>query len=239
MTAGWEPVRQQRTHELVLENIEQQVMAGKLHAGDRLPPERQLAPALGVSRSALREALRVLEAFGLLTAHTGRGADAGATITTDPTDAVGRMLRLHLALGSYRIEDILEARVMLERCSVTEAARHADPTQLDEAQRLLDAMVDPQLAVEDFSELDTRFHVQLARCSGNELTRTLTAAVRESIRPVILDALQGVADWAGTADTLRAEHREILRQVRAGDADAAARSVEQHIRGFHGHVVNC
>ena len=115
MSAEWRPVRQSRTHELVLERIEERVLAGELKAGDRLPPERELAPVLGVSRSALREALRVLETIGVLVAQAGRGPDAGARIVRNPDDALGRLLRLHFALGSYSLHDVLEARVVLER----------------------------------------------------------------------------------------------------------------------------
>jgi DNA-binding FadR family transcriptional regulator len=236
MTADWEPVRQPRTHELVLDRVEQQVLTGKLRAGDRLPPERQLATALGVSRAALREALRILEAFGVLVAQTGRGPGAGATVTAEPTDAVGRLLRLHLALGGYRVGDILSARIMLERSSVAEAAERAGAGALEEAAALLEAMGDPQLAPVDYNELDTRFHVELARCSGNELTCTLTAAVRESIRPLLLDALEAVTDWHATVARLNAQHSDILRLIRRGAPEKAAQAVEEHIRDFHGRL---
>jgi DNA-binding FadR family transcriptional regulator len=234
MAAEWEPIRRARTHELVLERIEEQVFSGQIHAGDRLPPERQLASTLGVSRSAIREALRVLEAFGVLVAQTGRGPDAGATITADPTDAVGRILRLHLALGSYGVGDILQARIMLERSSVSEAARRAGTADLDTARKLLDAMEDEELAAPGYNDLDTRFHIELARCSGNELTRTLTSAVRESIRPLLLLAMESAEDWGTTEAALQAEHREILRLISQGEPEKAAEAVESHIRGFHG-----
>lgn len=238
MTAEWEPIRQARTHELVLERIEEQVFSGQLHAGDRLPPERGLASALGVSRSAIREALRVLEAFGVLVAQTGRGPDAGATITVNPAGPVGRILRLHLALGSYGVGDILEARVMLERSSVSEAAQRAGTVDLGTARQLLDAMENEELTAADYNDLDTRFHIELARCSGNELTRTLTSAVRESIRPLLLRAMESAADWPGVEASLQAEHREILRLIARGEADKAADAVESHIRGFHGTLTD-
>lgn len=235
MTADWEPIRQTRAHELVLERIEQQVYSGQLHAGDRLPAERDLATALGVSRSALREALRVMEAFGVLVAQTGRGPDAGAWVTANPTDAVGRMLRLHLALGSYRVDDILEARVMLERTTVTKLAQRRD-VDLTAADQLLDAMHDDTLDRAEHNDLDTRFHIELARCSGNELTRTLTAAVRESVRPLLLDAMKDIEDWPTLRDTLFTEHRDILTLIRRGQPVKAANTIEDHIRGFHGVV---
>ncbi|NED82486.1 FCD domain-containing protein, partial [Streptomyces sp. SID11233] len=66
---------------------------------------------------------------------------------------------------------------------------------------------------------------------------TLTAAVRESVRPLILRALEAAEDWPATAAALNAEHAELLRLVRAGEATAAADLAERHIRGFHGTLV--
>ncbi|WP_225830431.1 FadR/GntR family transcriptional regulator [Streptomyces sp. NK08204] len=238
MSVEWEPVRQSRTHELVLESIEARVLAGELKAGDRLPPERELAPVLGVSRSALREALRVLETIGVLVAQSGRGPDAGARIVRHPDDALGRLLRLHFALGSYSLEDVLEARVTLERSSFQAAADHASAEELEEAETLLWRMRAPGVDVAEFNDLDTRFHVLIARSSGNQLTSTLTSAVRESVRPLILRALEAVEDWPAAAGCLNDEHAELLRLVRVGEGAAAADLVEKHIRGFHGTLVD-
>ncbi|WP_326701138.1 FCD domain-containing protein [Streptomyces sp. NBC_01754] len=238
MPVEWQPVRQSRTHELVLQSIEEQVFAGKLRAGDRLPPERELAPVFGVSRSALREALRVLETIGVLVAQPGRGPDAGARIVRNPDDALGRLLRLHFALGSYSLHDVLEARVALERSSFAAAARHAEPADLDEAESLLARMARPGIRPEEFNDLDTKFHVQIAHGSGNALTSTLTSAVRESVRTLILRALEEVDDWAATVDGLNAQHAELLELVRSGRGEAAADLVEAHIRGFHGALVD-
>lgn len=236
--AEWRPVRQSRTHELVLESIEEQVLAGELKAGDRLPPERELAPALGVSRSALREALRVMETIGVLVATAGRGPDAGARMVQNPDAALGRLLRLHVALGSYSLQDVMESRVTLERSSFEAAARSADEGQLAEAAEILERMQDPELSVGEFNDLDTQFHVHIARISGNELISTLTSAVRESVRTLILEAEEATGeDWPRTAAGLNEQHTELLRLVRAGDGARAADLVEEHIRGFHGTLV--
>ncbi|MEU5218145.1 FCD domain-containing protein [Streptomyces sp. NPDC020807] len=238
METEWRPVKQARTHELVLESIERMVLAGELKAGDRLPPERELATALGVSRSALREALRVMESTGVLVAQVGRGPDAGARIVRNPDDALGRVLRLHLALGSYGLADVLEARVLLERSSVEAAARSASAQDLDAAEALLAGMAEAGADPARFNELDTRFHVLIARGSGNALVSTLTAAVRESVRTLILRAEEGAEDWPTTAARLNAEHAELLRLIRAGEGARAAELVERHIREFHGTLVD-
>ena len=81
----WQPLPRARTYELVLDRIEEQIRSGQLSVGDRLPPERDLAAMLGVSRAAIREALRVLEAQGvLLKPQVGTGPESGSIIADTP-----------------------------------------------------------------------------------------------------------------------------------------------------------
>src|SRR5512135_147297 len=93
---GWAPVTRARTYELVLDRVEEQIASGRLRAGDRLPAERELAAALGVSRVAVREAMRVLQAMGVITQGTGSGPDAGTTLTAAPGEALTRLIRMHV-----------------------------------------------------------------------------------------------------------------------------------------------
>src|SRR5471030_201952 len=87
-TDDWAPVSRVRTYELVLQRIEAQIVSGALRAGQRLPPERELAELLGVSRPAVREALRVLEAQGVVRSQVGQGPGSGTTIERVPGDAL-------------------------------------------------------------------------------------------------------------------------------------------------------
>src|SRR4029453_17831633 len=86
-----------RTHQLVLEWIEKQLSDGQLKVGGRFPGELSLAEQLAVSRTSVREAIRVLEAMGVLRAGVGSGKDAGTVVIADPTAALGSALRLHVA----------------------------------------------------------------------------------------------------------------------------------------------
>lgn len=236
MVADWTPVPRARAYELVLQRVEEQILAGNLRVGDRLPAERQLAATLGVGRPALREALRILEAQGVLVAQAGRGPDAGAVIATQPEDALGRLLRLHLALSRYRLDEVVDTRVMLERWTVSEAAKQPDAEHLAEAERALVLMDDTQVSVESFGDLDSRFHAELALSSGNRLAGNVTAALRDSVRHLILAAFKDVPDWPSTAAKLRRQHREVFQAVTDGRADDAANAMEAHIRGFHGRL---
>ena len=89
----WSAVARRRTHELVLQSVEEQIVAGNLRVGDRLPPERDFAAQLGVSRSSVREAVRILEAQGVLTSAVGTGPDSGTVGRRAPSRFVGHRSR--------------------------------------------------------------------------------------------------------------------------------------------------
>lgn len=113
-TAQWKPLARMRTHEHVVAEIENRLMTGRLKAGDRLPPERQFAEILGVSRGAVREALRILEALGVIDVRTGSGPSAGSVIVKDSLSGMAMVLRLHLQVGSFSQDDMIELHLLLE-----------------------------------------------------------------------------------------------------------------------------
>lgn len=231
---GWAPVTRPRTYELVLDRIEEQIATGRLRVGDRLPGERDLAAALGVSRVAVREAIRVLQAMGLISQATGSGRESGTILTAAPGDALTRLIRLHVLVASVDSDDVVRARITLERESAALAAKHASE---DDRQRLVAAlatMEDPQTSVEGFNDADTDFHVAIARAGGNTLVAELTTALRNAMRPTLLKHLRANSDFPAVARRLSAEHRAIYDAVASGDADAAAALVAAHIEGFYG-----
>jgi GntR family transcriptional regulator, transcriptional repressor for pyruvate dehydrogenase complex len=240
-TDKWRPVPRVRTYELVLDSIETQIVSGALRAGERLPPERELAALLGVSRPAVREALRILEAQGVVRSQVGKGPDSGTTIDRVPRDALARLLRLHVALGSFELEDVVETRVALERSSVVLACRNAGPQNLARMRAALVAMDEPKIDLERFNQLDTDFHMALAEAGGNRLMSDVTGAIRESVRMPILASMSampqtGEEGWPRVRDGLRADHHEIFAALEAGQAEQAADLLEAHIRGFATHM---
>jgi len=199
-------------------------------AGGRLPTERQLATDLNVSRSAVREAIKVLQAQGIIT--TGAGPTYGTRITTTPSAAFGRMLRLHLALGSTDFGELTETRVILERAAVAAAAPRAPPESLAPA-RALAWRLTLTTGSPEFNQLDTDFHVALAEVGENRLIGDFTVAIRQAVAPLIRAAESTVADWESLRRRLAEEHLAILEAVTAGRADEAADLIEGHIRGAH------
>jgi GntR family transcriptional regulator, transcriptional repressor for pyruvate dehydrogenase complex len=223
----------ERTHEIVLRRIEEDLAAGRLALGHRLPAERQLAEQLGVSRPSVREAIRVLEAMGIVRTAAGSGAGAGAVIVADPSTALASALRLHLATSHLIIDDIVATRLLIESWSVRTAASAKTRGQFLEAERLLDAMDDLALTPEEFHHLDAEFHIELARLAGNPLVAAVMTALRESIQAYVLAAVPALPNWSATARKLRREHRAILAAVQARQGELAATLVTAHITGFY------
>jgi GntR family transcriptional repressor for pyruvate dehydrogenase complex len=225
----FKPVARRRAFEDVIVQIEAAIAEGRLGPGDRLPPERVLATQLQVSRASVREALRVLEAFGVLSSRQGRGADAGSVVTAGEQNGLAGLLRIYTLLVKVPLSDLVDLRVAIESMTAREAAERRAGDRL--------AQLAAEMAgVEDrdrFLELDSGFHVELARASGNALAPLLMEALRETIAERMRVAFREVRDWAVTRARIAADHEALAEAIGAGDVEGAERTVTEHIRGFY------
>lgn len=213
--------------DVALGYIDSQILAGEYVNGTRLPAERDLAIHLGVSRGAVREAIRVLQAQGILVSGAGRGN--GTRVQATSTNAMGRILRLQLALDIVSFADLTETRVALERAACAAAARRREPEPLDRARELQQRMrtaLDPN----PFNELDTQFHVALAEAGDNRLMSDITVAIRRAVQDPISIAEHALVSWPTVRQTLIDQHDAMLTTICEGDIERAARLTEEHIR---------
>lgn len=222
-----------RAWKIVLDSIESRLLSGELGPGDHLPPERALATELGVGRSSVREALRVLEVFGLVRTQTGSGPQSGAIIIASPSSAIGALMRMQVAARGFQVADIVRTRLLLETAVVGDLAEHGDEVDLAATTRLLDAMEAPQLTQLEFLALDAQFHLSLAEASENQVVATMMTGLRTSIEGYVLEGAAGLSDWDATAERLRSEHRTILMAIISGDRAAATLQVRDHISGYY------
>ena len=223
-----------RAWQVVLERIENDLRDGRLGPGDRLTPERELAAQLGVGRSSVREAVRVLEVLGVVRTATGSGPSAGAMIVTTPRGGLAAFLRLQVAANGFPLSDVVRTRVVLE-CDVAERLARSS-SDLTEITGILDAMDAEDLAPDEFLALDARFHQALAEASGNAVVSAMMAGLRSSIEAYTRAGAARLDSWTATADRLRAEHRRIVDAVSRGDADAARERVRGHITDYYTEV---
>lgn len=239
-TSGEHPfqaVKQRRTFEQILLQIEEAIIDGRLQPGDKLPAERDLAQTFSVSRASVREALRVLEMFGVLVARRGTGADAGSVVADSALSGLQSALRLHAGLLRIPTRDMVEVRAILEQHAAQKAASRTEDGGL--TARLHEIIDDMRTAsdIDEFNLLDTEFHVQLARASGNALLPVLMEALRGTMRRAMLEGFQRLTDWSAERDHLVGEHERMITYIEAGDSAAAGAALQNHVMRFYRHVM--
>jgi GntR family transcriptional regulator, transcriptional repressor for pyruvate dehydrogenase complex len=223
--AGFTAVTRQSVGDQVVEQLRIAIYGGIYRPGDSLPTERELCERFDVSRATVREALRALEAQGLI---VSAGRPLSRTVTPQGASAPLRQaLDSLLALRQVSIEDLMELRLALEASAVRRAARVGDQEALDRADVALAGMRAHDSDLEVFEQYEAAFHLALVEASGNEAIRLTMTAARDSMRAFILAALD--AKPVQPTDRLVAEHEAILAAVRDGDADRAERLMIAHI----------
>lgn len=209
-------------------DIERLILAGELPPGAKLPPERELATTLGVSRASVRDALRDLEMRGLLERTPGRG-----TIVVDrPSLGLDAGLLRELDPRTRDLLEVMEIRGIIEPPMTARAALRATARDVAHLQELVEAM-SPELDAERYAALDLAFHQAIARCTHNQLLARVLEAVNPLTAPSRGDTVQSpqrrVASIAG--------HRRILEALCAHDSEAAAAAAAEHVTAMQQHVV--
>lgn len=228
--SGFTAITPQRAFEEIAGQIRGLVARGSLRPGDRLPPERELAVAFGVSRNTLREALRALELAGMI--ESRKGATGGAFVREGtPQVVVGGMRDLY-HLGAITPEHLTEARIWLSELVVRVACERATEEDFAVLQANVQAMADAD-AAGDFDErqrLNREFHLILARTTRNPII----AITMEGVMAVLGQFIAQIGPGPNPF-TLPSRER-FLGCLRARDADAAvaemARFLDQMQQGY-------
>jgi GntR family transcriptional repressor for pyruvate dehydrogenase complex len=206
---------------LAAEIIQQRIRTGAYPPDAALPGQRELAEQLGMGRPAIREAISALEGLGLLRVEPGRGVFVVA-----PGAPVTGRWRFETR---YRLEDVYVVRAALESVSVLLATGRASASSLKELDKLVDRLADA-VGREDLLEMslaDRDFHRKLTELSGNIFLQDML----DSFDPVLTES-RNVAFADSNRKNRQApviEHREIVEFIRAGNAEAASRSMKRHI----------
>ncbi|WP_374238524.1 FadR/GntR family transcriptional regulator [Kocuria rosea] len=227
-----------RTYTVVLDWLEERLRSGEISVGDKLPGERQLAEEFAISRASVREAIRILDAMGLVRSSTGSGPSAGAIVISEPSAALAWALRMHVATRSLPVRDLVQTRLLLETQSAREAAAAPDTPErtatLEHAAALVAAMDDPGLPDERFHAHDAEFHVLLSSLAGNLVVGTIMSSLRQATIGYVQETVARLEDWPRVRRTLQQQHHEILRAFRERRSEDAATALREHITWFFG-----
>ncbi len=206
-------------------------MSGELSVGTEMPTEKELTEHFQVSRSTIREALRILQAQGLLS-----GGDSVSTarprVSAELTSSSASLaLENAVRLAQIPLDDLIELRLLLEGEAVS--AEFHDRSALDDARAALGVMRSPDIDAETFHDADVRFHICLAGASGNTAFSLVMTVLRDAIGGHLLGALAALDDPAPVLAALADEHAAILDAIDRHEPERAAELVRSHIWNFY------
>lgn len=217
----FEQLQHKRIYEEVVEMIIRRIRLGVLKVGQKLPPERVLAEEMGVSRTSLREALRSLESMGYIYSVTGGGNYVNSVSIENVLSPLSAMMAQDTRLAS----DIIDVRLHLEVHMAREAAKHAGKQQ---TAQIYSAILEMQGEVEQGGNGilgDNRFHLEIARASGNKAFAIIT----ELVGSLLAESRKATLDIPGQPAKSIEDHLAIFEAVRDGDGDRAAAAMEAHL----------
>jgi len=223
MNVGLQPSHPNDSAAAVVAHVRQLIDSGSLGPGARLPPERDLAREVGVSRPTVRAGLRTLAALGVVRSRRGSGTYIPDGPPTLGADALSFLAALH----KFTVDDVYEARRILEVGAAGLAAERATPDQLatlaDEVAGLFASLSERQV----FLIHDINFHRSIAAASGNPIVASLV----EMVSALYYERRRDTAARASQRDLRDAAeaHRRIYQAIRARNANAAREAMHAHL----------
>jgi DNA-binding FadR family transcriptional regulator len=229
----FEPVRAVRAYERVVEQVEEAIESGALGPGQRLPSERELMVQFSVSRSTVREALRVLQARGLVRSRPGD--PNGAEVLPFTPAALHKSMTTLARVSELSLGELVQFRMVLDSAAILLAARLRTEEQLAEMAAAVERMKESDS--DGFGAADVAFHDAVARASGNKLIQICTDVVRSIVIGLIAGKIAAAPDQEALMRRSIGHHEEVLAAVRAGDGPLAARLSRQSMYDYYAGYV--
>ncbi len=199
--------------------LEKKILSEKFAAGESLPPEGQLSVQLGVSRTVIREAMRILGAKGLVEVSQGRLPRVKPAGPEQVISSLSTFLQRH----DHSLLDLTEARRLLEVGCVALAAQRATPEQVEALERIRRQLSEAD-SLDRQIEADLQFHLHLAACSGNPVLGLLLAPLSQLMRISHKETLSRTG-----VERAAIGHRHIVEAIRRHDVEGARQSMLEHL----------
>jgi GntR family transcriptional repressor for pyruvate dehydrogenase complex len=207
--------------------LRERILGGEFPEDTPLPPERELVVQTKMSRTTVREALRILEVQGLVRIKTGRSG--GAFVQKPGTESVASSVNLLIRGRQIRMTALLETRESIEPQCARLAAKYRTDADLDRLDAANEAISVETGSLESFLQANVDWHIAVADASHNEL---LTGFMRALSRAIYASTdNKGFVDTEVRQTTVRA-HRSITKAIRDRDPDAAVRRMERHVHAY-------
>jgi len=217
--------RAPRNPELIAAQIVRAITRGQYPPGSMLPQEEEMCQTFGVARNTIREALRILETQAVISVRPGRYG--GPTVLPPNVDSIVSGLRIFLGQEGAVFEELLEARIAVERALAYRAASNVDAEQLEIIEKLAAEMEEQDCPLPRFVELNLALHGEIAEASNNRVLQALQLTIR---------TMQGTSVSAHYSSEDRtdviADHRKVIDAMRAKDPEAAEEAMGRHLHNF-------
>jgi DNA-binding FadR family transcriptional regulator len=225
------PIRTKRVFEEICEQVRREMAAGSLRPGDKLPPERELALKLGVSRAAVREALRSLEIAGVVGLH--KGAHGGAFILKGDPDIVTRSIRDMFHLGRISLDNLTEARTLVMQTAMELVCERIRPTALAALEKNVDRL----------TLLPTSGRASERVAISAEFYRLISQATDNTVLQVIIEALTEIVLQQVEQSNIEffpnliAHRRRLVEHIAKRQVDDAKREMTEHLQRLRRHLM--
>ncbi|RLB40629.1 MAG: hypothetical protein DRH12_09770 [Deltaproteobacteria bacterium] len=216
-------VKHSSISDTVFETLHKWIVTGKLKPGDRLPSQGKLAEQFGISRNTLREAINKLTVMGLLTTKQGVGTTINISSPMNYLSAISD----HILLDKATVREFIEARLLVEQAAASLAIKRADREKIAELIFIVDKQAEAleKRDLSRFIELDSSFHRELARQSGNRVIFKFLEAVGELLQKFIGE----VALLPGAIESAVKFHRAIVECMERRDEKGARDKIREHL----------
>ncbi|WP_214105260.1 FadR/GntR family transcriptional regulator [Acrocarpospora catenulata] len=220
-----------RKPSLLAESIAGGILGSGLKPGDRLPVEAEMVARYGVGRASLREALRILEAQGVIEIRVGAGG--GAFVARPQPQGLARPLSILFRMSDVGLREVLEARLIIEPVLAAQAASRPSPDRIEALRRNNELLETCPRGSEEWRRLNREFHTLLSESGHNRPLAMLWQALS-----TIADGHDaGVRFPPQSMDEAVAAHRKILMAIESHDVNAAHQAMTAHLQATVDHVV--
>ncbi len=218
----YQPIQSSRLYEKIVQQIEERILKGDIKPGEKLPSEHDLAEQFGVSRTAIREAIKALRAKGLVEVQLGRGTFVKDGPSQHLRTPLGQVFKID---KESRIQNLVEIREILEPRIAALAAERADQEDIQGMQSAVVAMEEAMDDVETFVDADLNFHHALAMATKNPLVTQLLTPIVDMLSEQIARTFQNCED----AEPKLMFYKQILESIVNRDPQAASDAMHDQL----------
>jgi GntR family transcriptional repressor for pyruvate dehydrogenase complex len=213
-------VNKTNLYEQIAGILEQAIIGSEIKA-EKLPSEQELSKRFKVSRTVIREALKVLKERGLIQPKNGEGS----YISRPNTDTISSAINRIVQMDNISNDDLHNMRLILETAGAKLAARNAKPEEIEHLENILEQMSDETLKLNKRILLDADFHIGIARASGNELLGMFVDVMTLLLKDYMSQGFFGVTRIRNTLS----QHKKTLEAIKAGAGDKAEAAIYDHL----------